>query len=175
MEFLMVPAIHPSLPASVFYITLHQYKTGTRTPSVVDHMIRNRCVYRAHEYFIDNSGELECISCFKIRLLRCHSKVVWNNLTKFICTKALWYAPSASHWSVLIKSFEYWTNPEPSEYDSQGMFLVMTQINSECRFSSLMTVALSFEYTSFIKENVLARWSGESVWSKLEDSLLKPQ
>lgn len=53
--------------------------------------------------------------------------------------------------------------------------MVTTQINSECSFSSLMTVALSFEYTSFIKEKVLARWSDESVWSKLEDSLLKPQ
>ena len=29
-------------------------------------MIRNQCVYKLHEYFIDNSGEIECARYFKI-------------------------------------------------------------------------------------------------------------
>ena len=124
IEFLMVPATHPSLPASIFYVILFTStgKTGTHTSSVVGHMIRSQCVYRAREYFIDNYGEIECISYFKIRLLSCNSKVVWNNSIKFICTKALRYASRASPSSILIKSFEYGTNPKPPEWFSGDVF-----------------------------------------------------
>lgn len=108
---------YPSLTPSIclaHYSSPVQEKQG-HTLQHVGHMIRNQCMYRAHEYFIDNCGEIECISYFKIWLLRCNSKVVQNKLIKFICTKALCYVPSASHWSMVIKSFEYWTSPQPLE------------------------------------------------------------
>lgn len=85
---LPTPSSHRLSSASVFTST---GKTGRHISSVVGCMIRNQCMYGPHEYFIDNSGEIECVLYFKISLLRCNSKAVQNNLIIFICTQALRY------------------------------------------------------------------------------------
>ena len=72
----------PTLPPSptmknVFHIILHHPKKNrTHISLVVGHIIRNQCMYRRHEYFIDNSVEIECVCYFKIWLLRSNSKAV---------------------------------------------------------------------------------------------------
>ena len=85
---LPTPSSHHLSSASVFTST---GKTGRHISSVVGCMIRNQCMYGPHEYFIGNSGEIECVRYFKIWLLRCNLKAVENNLIIFICTQALRY------------------------------------------------------------------------------------
>lgn len=156
-----VPTFH--IPPPFFYAFFTSIgKAGTHISLVVGHVIRNQCVYRPHEYFIDNSGEIECVRSFKIWLPRCNSKTIWNNFIKFIWTKALRYGPSASHWSRLIRSFEYWTKPRTNwmilkEWGWGGFGQVTAQLTDPWwLFSSLMAVALSIESTSSMKENILS-------------------
>lgn len=99
---LPTPSSHHLSSASAFTST---GRTGRHISSVVGCVIRNQCVYGPHEYFIDSSGEIECVRCFKIWLLRCNSKAVQNNLITFICTQALRYGQvlvfdqcRSSHW-----------------------------------------------------------------------------